>query len=209
MRAAPTCPRCFGPLHAPSAWSSAWRCGAHGDVLPFQPLQPSGSACDSVRQSSVVPVWLPWPLPPGWLVTGFGLAGDERTGARASLVALTGPSVTHGPADMVVIAEEPGVGLGASFAGLDGPDPGGGFGEGPPNAKIDVLGHPTALWCVRAPDDRAVYAGEALGNWLWTVVWPAEAGCFIVLDQLTLRDLRAHDQDFDLPFGAFSPRLES
>lgn len=155
-----------------------------------------------------MPVWLPWPLPPGWLVTGFGVAGDERTGARASLVALTGPSVTHGPADLVVIAEEPGVGLGAAYAGIDGPDPGRGFGEGPPNAKIEVLGHPTPLWCVAAPDDRAVYAGEALGNWLWTIVWPAEAGCLLVLDQLSLRDLREHDQELDLPFGAFSPRLE-
>ncbi|MBE1563280.1 DUF6758 family protein [Nonomuraea africana] len=208
MRAAPTCPRCFGPLHAPSAWSSAWRCDAHGDVLPFQALPPSGAGYASVRQNAVVPVWLPWPLAPGWLVTGFGQAGDERSGARASLVALAGPSVTLGPTDLVIIAEEPGVGLGASFAGLDGPDPGVGFDEGPPNAKIHVLGHPTALWCVGGPADRAIYAGEALGNWIWAICWPAEAGCLIALTELCMRDLRDHDQDLDLPFGAFSPRLE-
>ncbi|WP_181614528.1 DUF6758 family protein [Nonomuraea soli] len=209
MRAAPTCPRCFGPLHPPSAWHSAWRCGAHADVLPFQPPKlPSTAAIELIRLSSVVPVWLPWPLPPGWLVTGFGEVGDERSGGRASVVALSGPSVTHGPADLLIIAEEPGIGLGAAFAGLDGPDPGQGFDDGPPNAKIDVLGHPTALWCVTtAPDDRAVYAGEALGNWLWTIGWPAEAGCLIALAQLSLLDLR-ETAPLDVPFGAFSPKLE-
>jgi hypothetical protein len=111
-----------------------------------------------------------------------------------------------GPADMLIIAEEPGVGLGAAFAGLDGPDPGEGFDAGPPNAKIEVLGHPTALWCVDGVADRAVYAGEAMGNWLWTIAWPPEAGCLISLAELSLRDLR--DLELDLPFGAFSPRLE-
>ncbi len=160
-----------------------------------------------IRQNSVVPVWLPWPLPTGWLVTGFAEVGDERTGGRASVVALSGPSVTHGPADLLIIAEEPGIGLGASFAGIGGPDPGAGFDEGPPNAKIDVLGHPTALWFVKGPGDRAAYAGEALGNWLWTIGWPAEAGCVIALAQLSLIDLR-EAPPLDVPFGAFSPRLD-
>ena len=50
--------------------------------------------------------------------------------------------------------------------------------------------------------------GEALGNWVWTVTWPAEVGCLIELEDLTLRDLRDDDQALDLPFGAFSPRLQ-
>ncbi|MCG5216662.1 DUF6758 family protein [Streptosporangium soli] len=208
MRAAPICPRCFGQVRAPSAWSSAWRCGAHGDVLPLQPpWQPSRAGLEAVRRIARVPVWLPWPLPSGWLVTGFAEAGDQRSGTRASVTALGGPSVTHGPADLVIVAEEPGVGLGAGFAGLPGPDPGEGFGDGPPHAKIDVFGHPTSLWCVDGGADRAVYAGEALGNWLWAIAWPAETGCLIALDRLSLRDLRDNDQDFDLPYGAFSPRL--
>ena len=37
--------------------------------------------------------------------------------------------------------------------------------------------------------------------------WPAEAGCLVELAQLVLRDLRDQDQELDLPFGAFSPRL--
>jgi hypothetical protein len=125
------------------------------------------------------------------------------------VVALSGPSVGYGPADLLVVAEEPGAGPGAAFAGLAGPDPGEGVGSGPPNAKIDAKGRPTPLWWVEsAPADRAVYVGEALGNWLWTITWPAEAGCLIELDQYALRDLRDHDQELDLPFGAFSPRLE-
>ncbi|WSG68869.1 hypothetical protein OHA68_05330 [Nonomuraea glycinis] len=206
MRAAPTCPRCFGPLHGPSA-SNAWRCDTHGDVLPYQPpWPPSQAGVEAMRKNSLLPVWLPWPLPAGWLVTGFGEVGDEHRGGRASVVALSGPALLQGPADLLVIAEEPGVGLGAAFAGLDGPDPGGGFDSGPPNAKIEVLGHPTPLWCVGGAPDRAVYAGEALGNWLWTIAWPMEAGCLIGLGELSLLDLRDHD--LDVPFGAFSPRLE-
>lgn len=209
MRAAPVCPRCFGPLHAPNAWSSAWRCGVHGDVPPLHTHRPSDAAFDAVRRDARVPVWMPWPLPAGWLVTGFAAAGDERTGGLATVVALSGPSVTWGPADMLLIAEEPGIGLGAAYAGLAGPDPGDGLGTGPPHAKVDVRGHPAALWCVDGvPADRAAYVGEALGNWLWAIAWPAEVGCLIALAEFGLRDLSDPDQVIDLPYGAFSPRLE-
>ncbi|WP_089211859.1 DUF6758 family protein [Streptosporangium subroseum] len=209
MKATPICPRCFGPLRPPGVWSSAWRCGTHGDVLPLQPPRHPSSAAVKMITDARVPVWLPWPLPTGWLVTGFADAGDDRSGIRATVVALSGPSLTQGPADLLLIAEEPGVGLGAAFAGLDATDPGTGFDDGPPHAKIDVKGHPAALWCVGGAPDRAVYAGEALGNWLWAIVWPPEAGYILTLAELSLRDLRDNDQAFDLPFGAFSPRLGS
>src|SRR5262245_12915934 len=115
MRAAPTCSRCFGPLHAPNAWSSAWRCDAHGDVQPYQPpRRPNQAALDAMLAGAQVPVWLPWPLPAGWLVTGFAEAGDERTGARACVVAVSGPAFQEGPADLLLVAEEPGIGLGAA-----------------------------------------------------------------------------------------------
>lgn len=162
----------------------------------------------AVARSARVPVWLLWPLPQGWLVTGLAEVGDERSGVRATAVALSGPSLTQGPADMVIVAEEPGVGLGAGFAGLSATDPGEGFDTGPPNAKVQIRGHPAALWCVAAAFDRAVYAGEALGNWLWVVIWPAEAGYLMTLAEIGMRDLRDQDQILDLPFGAFSPRLD-
>jgi len=155
-----------------------------------------------------VPVWLPWPLPAGWLVTGFAGAGDERTGLRSCAVALAGPNpLGGGPADMVVVAEEPGVGLGAALAGLDGVDPGAGFCSGPPAATASFGKHDFPLWSVDSKD-RAVFAGEVKGLWLWFVLWPDTAGALLV-EPIALRDLRDPGQDLDLPFGAASPRLSA
>jgi hypothetical protein len=151
-------------------------------------------------------MWVPWPLPKGWLVTGFADAGDERCGARACAVALSGPCVMGGPADLMLIAEEPGIGLGAYFAGLPGPDPGAGFDESPPHAKVEIGGHPVSLWAVSGDPGCAVYVGEAMGHWLWVVLWPADAG-LLMLEELVLRDLRDDEMELDLPYGAFSPRL--
>ncbi|GAB2811127.1 hypothetical protein GCM10022221_05710 [Actinocorallia aurea] len=200
------CPRCGGTAVPPGS-GGEWTCVAHGPVLPLAPpLPPSEEGLAEVRRDAEVPVWLPWPLPSGWLVTGFLKAGDEHSGTRAAGVALSGPGLAAGPADMVLIAEEVGVGLGAFCAGLNGPDPGPAFDEGPSLAKVAAQGRPVALWAVDAPSDRAVYAGEAMGRWLWAVLWPAEAGVMI-LDRLQLIDLREPGIEIDLPFGAPCPRL--
>ena len=114
--------------------------------------------------------------PVGWLVTGFAGAGDERTGTRASAVALTGPNPLGGPAEMLVVAEEPGVGLGAGLAGLDGVDPGAGFASAPPAATVSFGKHGFPLWQVDSPG-RAAFAGEIKGHWMWVVLWPETAGC--------------------------------
>jgi hypothetical protein len=208
MRTAPTCPRCRGTLVSPSAWSSAWSCHAHGEVAPLlPPRRPGRGSLKAVRSRARVPVWVPWPLPPGWLVTGFADAGDDRTGAVAVAVALSGPSPVGGPADLVIVAEEPGVGLGASYAGLRGPDPGAGFDASAPHAKVEIAGHPVAMWAVGTDTDAAAaFAGEAFANWLWAVLWPASAGV-LMLERFSLRDLR--ESPLDLPYGAFCPRLES
>lgn len=206
MKAPPSCPRCGGPVHEPNAWDSAWRCAAHGNVHPLQPAyQPSREGMEAIVRTAAVPVWLPWPLPQGWLVTGFAAAGDERSGARACVVALSGPNPLGGPGDLLVIAEEPGVGLGARLAGLDGPDPGADFAAGLPHAAVQYSRYEFPLWNVQTPD-RAAFVGEAMGNWLWAVLWPDTAGTLLV-EPLVLRDLRDPGQDLDLPFGAPSPRL--
>jgi hypothetical protein len=145
------------------------------------------------------------------VVTGFSGAGDERTGSRATAVALSGPNPVGGPADLLVIAEEPGVGLGAGLAGLQGPDPGAGFASGAPNATVRVAGHEAALWLVDShdqagPDGCAAFAGEVGGGWVWIVFWPDSAGVMLV-ESLALRDLRDSEQQWDLPFGALSSRL--
>jgi len=214
--AAAICPRCGRPLHEPTAWSSAWRCDWHGEVHPLLPaFRPSRDGLDGLLRilqlgavhpgEAGVPAWLPWPLPAGWLVAGFAVAGDERTGARACAVALSGPNPVGGPADMVVVAEEPGVGLGAGLAGLDGVDPGAGFASVPAVAAASFGNHDFPLWQVASPD-RAVFAGEVEGLWLWVVLWPDSAGVLLV-EPMALRDLRDPGQDLDLPFGAASLRL--
>jgi hypothetical protein len=206
MDAPMTCPRCGAELREPSAWSSAWRCRQHGAVHPLRAsLHPSPQGLAGLLRGAAVPVWLPWPLLPGWLVTGFAGAGDERTGTRGCLVALSGPSPAGGPADMLVISEELGVGLGARFAGLDSFDPGAGFATGPPEATVSYGHHEFPLWHVAAPG-RAAFAGEVLGAWLWVILWPDPAG-LLMLDVLQLRDLRDPGQQLDLPYGARSPRL--
>ncbi len=73
-----TCPRCGDSVAAPSVWSSSWRCAKHGDVHPLRQvrsLSPEGLA--GLLRNAVVPVMLPWPLPGGWLLTGFAAAGDD------------------------------------------------------------------------------------------------------------------------------------
>jgi len=206
MRVGPGCPRCGAGLHAPGLWSSAWQCDTHGAVHPLQPVvQPTQELVRTVAAHAGVPVWLPWPLPRGWLVTGLAVAGDDRTGARAAALACSGPAPLGGVAELVLVAEEPGIGLGARFAGLDGPDGGGIPDDRPPDAKLEAAGHPTAMWSLPSSDDRAVYVGEALGCWVYAIVWPQSAG-FLLIDDFSLRDLRDGTTP-DLPLGALSPRL--
>jgi Family of unknown function (DUF6758) len=186
-------------------FSSDWQCAEHGAVLPLR-VHPIASpeAIDHVRQVARVPLWVPSPLLPGWTVAGVGYAGDERSGGRATVLACAGPAPLGGVADMVLVAEEPGVGLGAGYAGLPvtaaTPDL-----SGLPVAKVIVAGHPTALWSVPGPDDRCVVAGEAMGMWLWAVLWPADAG-YVLYEHVVLHDLREWLTP-DLIAGASSPYL--
>jgi hypothetical protein len=200
------CPRCGVAVAPPSAWSSSWRCDRHGDVYPLrqvQSLSPEGVA--GLLRNAAVPVMLPWPLPDGWLVTGFAAAGDERSGTRGCVVALSGPNPVGGPGEMLLVCEELGVGLGAYCAGVDGPDPGSGFARRLPNARVGFGNHEFPLWLIDAPG-CAVFVGELLGGWLWVLLWPDTAGTLMV-EPMPLRDLRDRSQELDLPFGARSPRL--
>jgi hypothetical protein len=205
----PTCPRCGDALRAPGLWSSAWQCTSHGDVAPYSVLVHTGrDAVEHVVGKAGVPVWLAHGLPSGWVCSGFAYAGDDRTGARASVTAMTGPSPLGGPADLLIVAEEPGIGLGARHAGLQGPDPGAGFDDGTADAKLVVAAHPTALWSVAGAPDRAVFVGEAKGLWLWAIVWPETAGV-LLYDGVRLTDLRDGHSALDIEFGMVSPRLSA
>ncbi len=207
MSLSPSCPRCLGEVRPPGLMSSDWRCDLHGVVLPYYVAPGIGpDAVDNVRQRAAVPLWTPLPQLPGWTVTGVAHAGDERTGARATALACAGPAPLGGLADLVLVAEEPGVGLGAHYAGISGPDPGQEF-TCVPHAKVMVAGHPTPLWSVPAGDHRCAFVGEAKGMWLWAVLWPADAG-YVFMEHLELHDLREQVTD-DLVFGAPSPYLRS
>ncbi len=46
-----------------------------------------------------------------------------------------------------------------------------------------------------------------MGNWLWAVLWPADAGV-LMLESQNLLDLREPGMELDLPYGAHSPRLD-
>ncbi|RCV50540.1 DUF6758 family protein [Marinitenerispora sediminis] len=210
MKSDPSCPRCGRAVHPPSLWSSAWQCDAHGPVAPLQPLRdPNPATLDLLLATAEVPVWIPWPLPTGWVITGFAQAGDERSGGLAAAVALSGPAPLGGVGELVAVAEDPGIGLAARLAGLEGPDPGDGFDSGPPAGKIRHDGHEIALWSVPAGDDRAVYAGEAMASWVWLVFSPADAGV-LICEIGGLRDLRDRNDGgaaLEPPFGAPTPFL--
>jgi hypothetical protein len=192
-------------LRAPSLFSSDWRCAEHGSVLPLHVLATaSREAIEHVRGIAEVPFWIPSPLPAGWTLTGAAYAGDERSRGRATALGCAGPAPLGGVADMVLVAEEPGVGLGAGYAGVVGAEPGPDL-SGPPAAKVHAAGHPTALWSVPTPADRSAFAGEAKGMWLWAVLWPAAAG-YVLLDHVVLHDLREW-VPADFLVGAPSPYL--
>jgi hypothetical protein len=160
-----------------------------------------------VARDARVPLWCPVPLLPAWVLTGVAIAGDERSGTRASAVALAGPAPLGGTADLVLVAEEPGIGLGARVAGLDHVDPGEALAGGAPQEKVVAAGHPAALWQAGSAPDRRAFVGEALGVWLWVVVWPPEAD-LVLLEDLELHDLREEDSAvLGLPVGAPSTRL--
>jgi hypothetical protein len=144
------------------------------------------------------------------MVTGLAWAGDDHTGLAATALACSGPApLDSGPADVVLIAEEPGVGLGARIAGISGPDPGQYLADvaasQSPHSKVKASGHPTPMWCVQTPDDRSAYAGEAKGRWLFAVAFPAPAG-YLLAETPILHDL-AEWLPAEMVYGAPSGRL--
>ncbi len=209
MRGHPTCPRCGGTLDAPGMWESSWRCQLHGPVAPVMPFpQPGPDWARHLAARVGLPMWVPWPLPRGWVITALLSAGDAVAGFKATATALSGPNPLGGPGELLLVAEEPQVGLGARHAGLDQADPGAVV-ERPPITKLTVQGRPMPLWCVDAAKEKAVYVGETYGLWLWLVFAPDTAGS-LLLEDLRLADLRDLGDEVDLlPFGAVPPWLQT
>ncbi len=103
------------------------------------------------------------------------------------MAAFCGPAPLGGDGEWLFVAEEPGIGLGASYAGVTRAQEAG----DQPSAKVGVRGHPLPVWPVpgTAPD-RSAYRGEAAGVWLWLIGHPADAG-YAVLDDLGITDVAA------------------
>lgn len=201
----PCCPRCGTAVQPPGGRFDSWRCFTHGSVAPVRLFAPlDGDDLDNSRRHSDVPLWVPWPSPPEWATTGLAVAGDPDRPACATAVAGTGPAPLGGMAELVLVAEELGTGLGSGYAAMSGPDPGGLI-TGLPSASVRIDGHALPLWSVPTREDRCVYVGEALGLWLWAVLWPAEAGV-LLLEDLVLHDLREHVPG-GVRFGPPSPYL--
>ena len=107
MRGEPSCPKCGGRVRAPGLFADSWQCDVHGAVYPLQPvIPPSVEALGVVVHRARVPVWMPWPLPVGWLFTGVAYAGDDRSGGRATAVACSGPGPLGGVGELLLVAEE-------------------------------------------------------------------------------------------------------
>lgn len=154
-----------------------------------------------------VPLWSPWPLPDRWLFTGLAhTAATEPDGA--SVTSWSGPDLFGDPAELLLVCEEAGAGVGSHFAGRQETYPGPEVGEGPPHARFLVHDRPVPLWAVDGvASDRAVYAGEASGRWLWVVVHPADASA-IVVEPIQLVDARELGAELTvLPVAELSPRL--
>ena len=187
--------------------SSDWRCEDHGAVQPLHVLPRLGpEVLGQQAAKAKVPLWSPLPLLAGWTATGLAVVGDDRSGLTATALALSGPSPLGGPADLVLVAEEPGTGLGARYAGAGEVDAERVL-AGASEAKVEAAGHPTALWRCPSAEDRVAFVGEALGVWLYAVLWPPEAE-LVLLEHVVLHDLRheAH-AGLDLPLGAPTTRL--
>jgi hypothetical protein len=205
----PVCVRCDGPLTPPDS-SGRWTCAHHGAVEPLHPAVPAEPHhLADTASSSAVPVWLPWPPPRDWVVSGVRRTAGTGM-ARGVVLALSGPGVTERRAELLVVAEEPGVGLGAAYAGLDTTDPGPELAALPADTKVGADGHSIPMWSLPVLDgDHAVYVGEAAGCWLWAIVWPVTEW-MVVHDDLRLVDLRLPEHRphvDDVAVGALSPRL--
>ena len=203
------CPRCPSPVREEDG---RWTCLDHGAITPlWRPaLADYETFVEHLAAAGSLPTLLPWPMPPGWTITDFGCVARPDADARASFVTLSGTSDLDGVVEVDVVSEEPGVGLGCRCAGLVRTDPGAEIGDGPPHAKVRIDGHPISLWSVLTSEvdatfDRSVFAGEALGRWLWLVLRPASAALLLKDEWLLANIADLGPELIDLPFGGPPP----
>lgn len=189
-----------------------WSCPTHGTVHPlWRPEQADYAAfAELVGRAADLPTYLPWPMSPGWSISDFGcVEGSGR--AYATVTTTVGTSDLDGPVEVTVIAEDPGVGLGARCAGTAYDDPGEQIGQGPHAINVRADGRSVRMWAVDPADDddlfaKAVFAGEADGRWLWLVIRPASAA-LLLRDEWLLADVTGFGPEaLEMPFGGARPQ---
>ncbi len=210
------CPRCPIPLEpVPSSGvaSVAWSCPDHGPTPVLR--RPDEASYDGFAEALTTagefPMYLPWPMSPGWAVTDFAVVGERD--AKATLTCSSGTSALDGPVDVFVVTEESGTGLGSRCAGMVHLDPGPEMGIGQPTVRVRIGSQSVPLWSVSTVSatgddrelDRSVVAGEADGRWLWVVLRPASA-ILLLRDEWILRDVSGIGPPLvEMPFGGPSP----
>ena len=201
-----SCPRCTSGV---TVDAGAHRCPTHGVVNPL--LRPTNVGYDSfaemMRTVAQVPTYLPWPMSPGWSIADFGCVGGG--GGTATVTTTVGNSDLDGRVEVTIVSEDPGVGLGARCAGVDVIDPGGGLVEQAPTIRVRAGGRTVPLWPIDGPDgpplERAVFAGESDGRWLWLVLRPASAA-LLLHDEWLLADVTGFGPEaIEMPFGGTRP----
>lgn len=161
---------------------------------------------DHLGMAGAFPTYLPWPMDDGWVVTDFAVVGDAHA-VSATLLAVGGVTAPDGQVEVIVVAEETGVGLGARCARTPWPGPGTEAGVGPPTARVRAGAQQVSLWPLTqwtngAEEwERSVLVGEADGRWLWLIFRPASAA-LLLQDAWQLRDVTELGPAMvELPFG--------
>lgn len=201
-----SCPRCTAPLDDGEEGST---CPVHGVVEPlWRPEKVDyESFAEVVGRARGLPIYLPWPLSPGWSIADVGCVAG--TGPRASATTTVGVSDLDGEVEFNVVTEDPGVGLGGRVAGSRRTDPGDQIGTGLPAVRVRVDGRTVPMWVVDVDSDdfltSSVFAGEADGRWLWLVLRPASAA-LLLQDEWLLADVAGFGPNaLEMPFGGPRP----
>lgn len=206
-----SCPKCATGL---AGDSGGFSCPSHGEVVPLWRTEQSGpdSLIQLVDQAVDIPVYVPWPMSPGWQVSDYGVVADpsaDRARALATFTTTTGTSDLDGHVEVTIVTEEPGIGLGSRLAHTTVLDPGEQVGRGPALVQVRAGGHPVHLWPVdtkhASPLAAGVFAGESDGRWLWVIMRPASAA-LLLRDEWLLADVTGFGPEvIEMSFGSPHP----